>query len=82
MLVNYLLVATCFKSVHTYIQLKICRIMETKTEPMTPLEKLHRLLEVKKEAERDAVERFQNDPRIRAVYERLRAENAERSNEL
>ena len=55
--------------------------METKTKPMTPLEKLHRMLEVKKEAERDAVERYQNDPTIRAVYERLRAENAKRETE-
>jgi|GEM_PF-5725401 len=50
--------------------------METKTKPMTPLEKLHRLLEAKKEAERDAVYQFQHNPNVRAIVKELKEKNA------
>lgn len=50
--------------------------METIPKPMTPIEKLRRLVAVKKEAERDAKWRYKNDPEYRAVFEKLRQENA------
>lgn len=53
-------------------------MMETATKPMTPREKIQRLLDTKKQAERDAKERYQNDPEYRAIFEKLREENANR----
>ncbi|MBC8151487.1 MAG: hypothetical protein H7Z72_01110 [Bacteroidetes bacterium] len=52
--------------------------METPTKPMTPREKVRRLIEVKEQAQREARERYQNDPEYRAIFEKLRKENAER----
>jgi hypothetical protein len=53
--------------------------METITKPMTPIEKLRRLVAVKKEAERDAKWRYKNDPEYRAVFDRLEKKNTERN---
>ncbi|WP_460963828.1 hypothetical protein [Spirosoma litoris] len=52
--------------------------METPIKPMTAREKIRRLVEVKEQVQREARERYQNDPEYRAVFERLRKENAER----
>ena len=53
-------------------------MMETPTKPMTAREKIRKLVEVKEQVQREARERYQNDPEYRAVFERLREENAER----
>lgn len=50
--------------------------METTNKPLTGIEKLRRLLAVKKEAERDARWRYKNDPEYRAVFDKLKQENA------
>lgn len=50
--------------------------METTNKPMTGMEKLRRLVAVKEEAERDARWRYKNDPEYRAIFEKLRQENA------
>ena len=52
--------------------------METLTKPMTPLEKVHKLLEVKKRVEQEAKERYRTDPKVRAIVEELKKKNAER----
>lgn len=51
--------------------------METTNQPMTGIEKLRRLLAVKKEAERDAKWRYKNDPEYRAVFDRLEKKGEE-----
>ncbi len=50
--------------------------METTTKPMSAIEKLRKLVAVKEEAQRDARWRYKNDPEYRAVFEKLRQENA------
>ena len=52
--------------------------METPTKVMTAREKIRRLVEVKEQVQREAKERYQNDPEYRAIYERLEKKNAER----
>ena len=52
--------------------------METPTKPMTAREKIRKLVEVKEQVQREARERYQNDPEYRAVFERLEKKNAER----
>lgn len=51
--------------------------METPTKPMTAREKIRKLVEVKEQAQREAQERYKNDPAYRAVFERLKEENAQ-----
>ncbi len=50
--------------------------METTTKTMTGIEKLRKLVAVKEEAQRDARWRYKNDPEYRAVFEKLKKENA------
>ena len=46
--------------------------METPIKkPMTGIEIVRKLVEVQQQAKRDAVDRYQNDPEVRAMYERL-----------
>ena len=45
--------------------------METPTKPLRGMDIIRRLVEVKKQVQRDAVENYRNNPEIRAVYERL-----------
>jgi hypothetical protein len=46
--------------------------METPIKkPMTGIEIIRKLVEVKEQAQRDAVYNYQNDPEVRAKYERL-----------
>ncbi|WP_461091206.1 hypothetical protein [Spirosoma gilvum] len=52
--------------------------METPTKPMTAREKIRKLVEVKEQVQREARERYQNDPEYRAIFERLDKKNAER----
>lgn len=52
--------------------------METPTKPMTAREKIRKLVEVKEQAQREAQERYKNDPAYRAVFERLEKKNEER----
>ena len=52
--------------------------MEAPTKLITPQEKIRKLLDVKEQAEHEAKERYQNDPEYRAIFEKLRKENAER----
>ena len=52
--------------------------METTRKHLTPIEKLRRLVAVKKEAERDAKWRYKNDPEYRAVFDRLEKKQIER----
>ena len=52
--------------------------METPIKPMTAREKIRKLVEVKEQVQREVRERYQNDPEYRAIFERLREENAER----
>jgi hypothetical protein len=49
--------------------------METPTRPMTAREKIRRLVEVKEQAQREAKERYQTDPKIRAIVEELKKKN-------
>lgn len=50
--------------------------METPAKkPLTGIEIIRKLLEVKEQAQRDAVYNYQNDPEVRAMYERLRRKN-------
>ena len=47
--------------------------METPIKkPMTGMEIIRKLVEVKEQAQRDAVYNYQHDPEVRAMYERLR----------
>ncbi|HEY0109832.1 MAG TPA: hypothetical protein VGB67_09405 [Fibrella sp.] len=52
--------------------------METPTKQMTPLEKVHRLLEVKKQVEQEAQERYRTDPEVKAIVAELKQINAKR----
>ena len=49
--------------------------METPTKRQRDMEIVRRLVDVKKQAEREAVENYRNNPEIRAIYERLKAVN-------
>ena len=44
--------------------------METPTKPLRGMDIIRRLVEVKKQAQRDAVETYRNNPEIRAIYDR------------
>ncbi|MBD2755539.1 hypothetical protein [Spirosoma validum] len=52
--------------------------MKTPPQPMTAREKIRKLVDVKAQVQREARERYQNDPEYRAVFERLEKKNAER----
>ena len=45
---------------------------------MTALEKVHRLLAVKKQVEQEAQERYKTDPEVRAIVAELKQINAKR----
>lgn len=49
--------------------------METPTQPLRGIEIVRKLLEVKRQAQREAVENYQNNPEVRAIYERLKEKN-------
>ncbi len=51
--------------------------METKTKPISGIEFVRHLMHVKEQAQREAVEKYQNDPEIRAAYQRLSKKNKE-----
>ncbi|MBN8821082.1 MULTISPECIES: hypothetical protein [unclassified Spirosoma] len=50
--------------------------METPMKPMTAREKIRRLVEVKEQVQREARERYQNDPEYRAIFDELKKKNA------
>lgn len=52
--------------------------METPTKPLRGMDIIRRLVEVKKQAQLDAVENYQNNPEIRAVVEKLKEVNGKR----
>ena len=52
--------------------------METPTKPLSGMDIIRRLVEVKKQAQRDAVENYRNNPEIRAIYERLKEKNSQK----
>jgi GrpB-like predicted nucleotidyltransferase (UPF0157 family) len=45
--------------------------METPVKPLRGMEIIRKLLDVKQQAQREFEEALQNDPEVRAVYERL-----------
>lgn len=45
---------------------------------MTGIEKVRKLIEVKERTQKEAREVFKNDPKIRAIYERLEKKNREK----
>lgn len=56
--------------------------METTRKSMTAREKIRRLVDVKEQAQREAQERYRTDPDYRAVFEKLKEENAKRRADL
>ena len=52
--------------------------MKTPTKPLSGMDIIRRLVEVKKQAQRDAVENYRNNPEIRAIYERLKEKNSQK----
>ena len=52
--------------------------METPTKRQRDLEIVRRLVEVKKQAQREAVENYRNNPEIRVACERLKEVNGKR----
>ncbi len=49
--------------------------MDTLTKPLRGMAIIRRLVEVKKQAQLDAVENYRNNPEIRAAYDRLSQKN-------
>lgn len=49
--------------------------METKTKPISGIEFVRHLIDVKEQAQRDAVENYRNDPEIQAAFKRLSKKN-------
>ena len=52
--------------------------METPTKPLSDIEIVRRLVEVKKQVQREAVENYQNNPEIRAIYDDLKEKNKQK----
>ena len=52
--------------------------METETKPLRGMDIIRRLVEVKKQAQREAVENYRNNPEIRAIVEKLKEVNGKR----
>ena len=52
--------------------------METPTKRQRDMEIIRRLVDVKKQAQRDAVENYRNNPEIRAIVENLKKVNGKR----
>ena len=52
--------------------------METPTKRQRDLEIVRRLVEVKKQAQREAVENYRNNPEIQAIVENLKKVNGKR----
>ncbi len=52
--------------------------METPTKPLRGIEIVRRLLEVKRQVQREAVENYRNNPEVRAAFERLSQKNKQR----
>ncbi len=52
--------------------------METPTKRQCDLQIVRRLVEIKKQAQREAVENYRNNPEIRAVVEKLKEVNGKR----
>jgi hypothetical protein len=50
--------------------------METPVKPLRGMEIIRKLLDVKQQAQREFEEALQNDPEVRAVYERLHQKNS------
>jgi hypothetical protein len=49
--------------------------METPVKPLRGMDVIRRLLAVKKQIQREAVENYRNNPEVRAVYDRLIQKN-------
>ncbi len=52
--------------------------METPTKPLRGMAIIRRLVEVKKQAQLDAVENYRNNPEIRSVVDKLKEVNGKR----
>ena len=52
--------------------------METPTKRQRDMEIVRRLVDIKKQAQREAVENYRNNPEIRAIVENLKMVNGKR----
>lgn len=52
--------------------------METPTKPLRGMDIIRRLVEVKKQAQHDAVENYRNNPEIQSVVNKLKVVNGKR----
>lgn len=52
--------------------------METPNKPRRGIEIVRRMLETKRQAQRESVENYQNNPEVRAVVEKLKKANGKR----
>ena len=55
--------------------------METLTKAQRDMIAIRRLLEVKRQVQREAVENYQNNPEIRAIYDHLKKKNSKQGAE-
>lgn len=61
---------------HNHVYSLKNNFMETLTKkPMTGIEIIRKLVEVKEQAQRDAVYNYQNNPEVRAIVEKLKEKN-------
>lgn len=49
--------------------------METTTKPLRGIEIVRKLLEVKRQAQRETIDNYRNNPEVRADFERLIQKN-------
>lgn len=49
--------------------------METPTKPLRGIEIVRKLLEVKRQAQRESIDNYRNNPEIRAIVAKLKAIN-------
>lgn len=52
--------------------------MDTTTKPLRGMEIVRKLLAVKRQVQREAVENYQNNPEIRAIADKLKEINGKR----
>lgn len=51
--------------------------METQTKPLRGIELVRKLVEIKKQTQREAKENYRNNPEMRAAFERLKAKTTQ-----
>ncbi|TAE34002.1 MAG: hypothetical protein EAZ91_01450 [Cytophagales bacterium] len=52
--------------------------METPAKPLRGIEIVRKLLEVKKQAQRETIDNYRNNPEVRADFDRLMQRNKQR----